>query len=91
MNEQYEILKLVMDERLHLCPFDASNAPCKILDIATGTGLWAIEMGDEYPEAEVIGTDLSPIQPAFVPPNVRFFVEDSCVFLDLFLIFPCIL
>ncbi|KAK4462014.1 Demethylmenaquinone methyltransferase [Cladorrhinum samala] len=77
VNEQYEILKLVMDERLHLCPFDASNAPCKILDIATGTGLWAIEMGDEYPEAEVIGTDLSPIQPAFVPPNVRFFVEDS--------------
>ncbi|KAK4226499.1 hypothetical protein QBC38DRAFT_366292 [Podospora fimiseda] len=78
-NNQYEILKLVMDDRLHLCPFlpDASTVSPKILDIATGTGLWAIEMGDEYPEAEVIGTDLSPIQPSFVPPNVRFFVEDS--------------
>ncbi|KAK4168861.1 Demethylmenaquinone methyltransferase [Cladorrhinum sp. PSN259] len=77
VNDQYEILKMAMDEHLHLCPFPTDRPPCKILDIATGTGLWAIEMGDEYPEAEVIGTDLSPIQPGFVPPNVRFFVEDS--------------
>jgi SAM-dependent methyltransferase len=35
----------------------------RILDIGTGTGIWAIEMGDMYPGAEVIGNDLSPIQP----------------------------
>lgn len=34
-------------------------------------------MGDEYPEAEIIGVDLSPIQPEFVPPNVRFMVDDA--------------
>ncbi|KXX79309.1 Demethylmenaquinone methyltransferase [Madurella mycetomatis] len=77
MEEQYEIMKMVMDGRLHLAPFSRQHPPRKILDIATGTGIWAVEMGDEYPEAQIIGTDLSPIQPAFVPPNVRFFVEDS--------------
>jgi tRNA G46 methylase TrmB len=77
MEQQYELLKLVMDGRLHFAPFSRTNPPRKVLDIATGTGTWAIEMGDRYPEAEIIGTDLSPIQPTFVPPNVRFFVEDS--------------
>jgi hypothetical protein len=33
-------------------------------------------VGDEYPEAMVLGTDLSPIQPLWVPPNVRFMVDD---------------
>ncbi|KAK4144152.1 Demethylmenaquinone methyltransferase [Dichotomopilus funicola] len=75
--EQYMIMKEAMDGRLHLAPFSRANPPRKVLDIATGTGLWAIEMGDLYPEAEIIGTDLSPIQPDFVPPNVHFFVEDS--------------
>ncbi|KKA18661.1 hypothetical protein T310_7381 [Rasamsonia emersonii CBS 393.64] len=31
---------------------------------------------DEYPSAEVIGNDLSPIQPTMVPPNLRFLVDD---------------
>ena len=25
----------------------------------------------EFPDAEVVGTDLSPIQPSFVPPNLK--------------------
>ncbi|KAK4138102.1 S-adenosyl-L-methionine-dependent methyltransferase [Trichocladium antarcticum] len=77
IDEQYDVLGMAMDGRLHCAPFDRQNPPRKVLDIATGTGAWAIEMGDVYPEAQIIGTDLSPIQPAFVPPNVRFFVEDS--------------
>lgn len=48
-----------------------------ILDIGTGTGQWAIEMGDEFPDAEVQGTDLSPIQPSSVPENVHFFIDDA--------------
>jgi trans-aconitate methyltransferase len=47
-----------------------------VLDIATGTGIWAIEFAHEHPSASVIGTDLSPIQPAYVPPNCQFFIED---------------
>lgn len=33
-------------------------------------------MGDLYPEANIMGVDLSPIQPDWVPPNVRFMVDD---------------
>jgi len=29
------------------------------------------DFGDEFPDAQVIGTDISPIQPSWVPPNVR--------------------
>ena len=47
-----------------------------ILDIGTGTGIWAIDMADLYPSAVVTGTDLSPTQPSWVPPNVRFEVDD---------------
>ncbi|EGS22570.1 uncharacterized protein CTHT_0010390 [Thermochaetoides thermophila DSM 1495] len=30
-----------------------------------------------YPGAEVIGTDITPIQPNWVPPNVRFEIDDA--------------
>lgn len=40
------------------------------------TGLWALAFADAFPCAEVIGTDLSPIQPTAVPPNLRFEVDD---------------
>jgi hypothetical protein len=33
-------------------------------------------MADTYPSAHVIGTDLSPIQPTYIPPNLRFEIED---------------
>lgn len=42
----------------------------------TQLGIWAIQFADEYPSAVVTGIDLSPIQPAFVPPNARFYVDD---------------
>jgi hypothetical protein len=34
-------------------------------------------VGDEYPSASILGIDLSPIQPAWVPPNVKFMVDDA--------------
>lgn len=52
------------------------RAPQKVLDLGTGTGIWAIEFADEHPSAVVIGTDLSCIQPSYVPPNVRFEIDD---------------
>ncbi|EEP78003.1 hypothetical protein UREG_02852 [Uncinocarpus reesii 1704] len=39
-------------------------------------GIWAIDIADEFPSCEVIGCDLSPIQPTWVPPNCRFYVDD---------------
>ncbi|KAF8448323.1 putative TAM domain methyltransferase [Terfezia claveryi] len=50
--------------------------PQRVLDVGTGTGIWVIEFADENPQAEVIGTDISPIQPHWVPPNSKFEVDD---------------
>ncbi|KJZ69144.1 hypothetical protein HIM_11462 [Hirsutella minnesotensis 3608] len=47
-----------------------------ILDIGTGTGKWAVDLADQDPSVTIVGLDLSPIQPEFVPPNVQFFVEN---------------
>ncbi|KAK7537997.1 S-adenosyl-L-methionine-dependent methyltransferase [Phyllosticta citricarpa] len=60
--------------KLFLAPL--KHDPKRILDVGTGTGIWAIEAADHYPDAEVIGNDLSPIQPHWVPHNCRFEVDD---------------
>lgn len=70
---KHHIMMLLCDDHLHLAPL---VNPLRILDIGTGTGIWAIQMGDQYPESTVIGTDLSPIQPSWIPDNVRFEIDD---------------
>ncbi|KAG6040011.1 hypothetical protein E4U41_001673 [Claviceps citrina] len=74
---QGRILVELFGGRLYFAPLDKKNPPRHILDVATGLGDWAIQMGDLFPSSEVIATDLSPIQPDQVPPNVIFYVEDS--------------
>jgi hypothetical protein len=36
-----------------------------------------MDVGDDYPKAYIVGTDLSPIQPDWVPPNVEFVIDDA--------------
>jgi len=48
-----------------------------VLDVGTGTGIWAMELAEAYPHLEVVGTDLSPIQPDFIPPNCQFIVDNA--------------
>lgn len=59
---------------LHLAPL---RNPKNVLDIGTGTGIWAVDFADTYPDCQVIGTDLSPGQPSFIPPNLRFIIDDA--------------
>ncbi|KAI8956485.1 S-adenosyl-L-methionine-dependent methyltransferase [Daldinia sp. FL1419] len=65
---------MAMGDELFLAPIGEN--PQKVLDVGTGTGIWAIDFADVFPAAEVIGTDLSPIQPAWMPPNVKFEIDD---------------
>jgi SAM-dependent methyltransferase len=71
----HHVRNLVLNGALFRAPLD--NSIQRVLDIGTGTGIWAIDFADSYPSAEVIGTDLSPIQPSWVPPNLRFIVDDA--------------
>ncbi|KFY97518.1 hypothetical protein V500_02038 [Pseudogymnoascus sp. VKM F-4518 (FW-2643)] len=70
---QHHIYRLCQGGSLFCAPI---KEPQSVLDIGTGTGIWAMEFADEFPGALVIGTDLSPIQPGFVPPNLKFYVDD---------------
>lgn len=68
---------LTLDDKLGLAPpCDKDAKVGQVLDIGTGTGIWAINFADEHPESEVLGNDLCPIQPSDVPPNVMFEVDD---------------
>ncbi|KPM41899.1 hypothetical protein AK830_g4628 [Neonectria ditissima] len=68
-------LTLLIGGKLFLAPI--SEKPQRVLDVGTGTGIWAIDFADAYPDTEVIGSDLSPIQPRWVPPNVKFEIDDA--------------
>ncbi|ROT42580.1 S-adenosyl-L-methionine-dependent methyltransferase [Sodiomyces alkalinus F11] len=73
---QHHMFQLTFDGKLQLCPVKEQKQLNRVLDCGTGTGIWAIDFADEHPETQVIGVDLSPIQPSFVPPNVHFFIDD---------------
>lgn len=70
----HEIMINVTGKKLYLAPIPDDVK--RILDIGTGTGIWAIEMGDTFPNAEILGNDLSATQPGWVPPNVKFEIDD---------------
>jgi len=71
---QHRLWRLTLNGALHLAPLP--DGVKSVLDAGTGTGIWAIEFADEHPEATVLGTDLSPIQPSRIPPNYSFNVHD---------------
>jgi ubiquinone/menaquinone biosynthesis C-methylase UbiE len=65
----------LLDDKLHLAPL--SDDITHVLDVGTGTGIWAIEFAAHHPSCEITGTDLSSIQPSWGPPNVRFVIDDA--------------
>ncbi|EAW14444.1 class I SAM-dependent methyltransferase [Aspergillus clavatus NRRL 1] len=74
----HHLFKLLLGGDLYRAPILANDtSPKRILDVGTGTGIWALEMADDFPDAEIVGTDLSPIQPSWAPPNCVFNVDDA--------------
>ncbi|KJK80761.1 hypothetical protein H634G_03910 [Metarhizium anisopliae BRIP 53293] len=71
----HHFITILLGDRLFEAPIP--ERPTKILDVGTGTGIWAIDMADAYPSSEIIGTDISPIQPVWVPQNLTFEIEDA--------------
>ncbi|KAJ4390195.1 hypothetical protein N0V85_007464 [Neurospora sp. IMI 360204] len=71
----HHVFTILFDGRLYTAPI--SEYPENIIDVGTGTGLWPIDVADKFPYCSVIGTDLSPIQPSWIPPNLRFEIDDA--------------
>lgn len=55
----------LIGDKLFLAPLPDDFAG-RVLDAGCGTGIWAIAMGDTFPDADIRGVDLSPIQPSWV-------------------------
>ncbi|KAF4535194.1 Methyltransferase type 11 [Lasiodiplodia theobromae] len=71
----HHLINILTDGKTFFSPIKSENLK-RVLDAGCGTGIWSIEMGDKYPGAEILGNDLSPVQPSWVPPNVKFEVDD---------------
>ncbi|KXH63990.1 methyltransferase [Colletotrichum salicis] len=61
---QYQLCQLTFENRLNFAPV---HHPHRVLDVGCG---------EAHPEAEVVGVDLSPVQPGFTPPNVHYEIDD---------------
>ncbi|KAL0465249.1 S-adenosyl-L-methionine-dependent methyltransferase [Neurospora intermedia] len=70
----HHAMTILLDGRLYDAPLPKKME--NAIDLGTGTGLWAIDFADAFPNCNVIGTDISPIQPSWVPPNIRFEIDD---------------
>lgn len=43
----HQLFRLLQDDKLYLCPL--TNPAPRVLDVGTGTGIWAIELGKRCP------------------------------------------
>ncbi|KAL6703084.1 hypothetical protein ACN47E_010221 [Coniothyrium glycines] len=76
---QHHKYTLLLKDRLFAAPISEErldDANSRILDLGTGTGIWAIDMADKFPNTQVLGVDIAATQPPFVPPNCMFEIDD---------------
>jgi ubiquinone/menaquinone biosynthesis C-methylase UbiE len=62
LDMHHEIFMQLLNGELHRAPI--GNTPQQILDVGTGTGIWAIDMADKYPNSIITGTDLRSASPS---------------------------
>ncbi|KAL8810401.1 MAG: hypothetical protein Q9223_002469 [Gallowayella weberi] len=65
MNLQYHAQRLTYGDKPFFAPVEKDMK--RVLDVGTGTGIWV---------EDVYGIDLSPIQPRWSAPNVKYQVDD---------------
>ncbi|KAL2171975.1 hypothetical protein VTG60DRAFT_1034 [Thermothelomyces hinnuleus] len=64
----------LLEKKRFLAPI--GDNPQRILDLGCGTGIWSIDIADMYPSADVLGVDIAPTQPEWVPSNCHFELDD---------------
>lgn len=87
-NDEPEQTRLSISHQAFLISLDGeltkvplpTQGPSRVLDVGTGPGDWAVEMGQLYPNAEIVATDISVFDggPAILGlPNVHFQLDDA--------------
>lgn len=80
----HKALRIALDDRLYLAPLPYD--PAQVLDVACGTGIYCLQFAAEHPRSQVLGTDLSCIQPDMAStPNCAFMKDDA----EAEWVFPC--
>lgn len=84
LDKQHSVLTLALNG-LYPCPdiveavlAPTDGEPKRILDLGSGTGVWAMEMAHRFPHAAVKGIDLAPtpLDVANFPPNLQMEISD---------------
>ncbi|KAK4193909.1 S-adenosyl-L-methionine-dependent methyltransferase [Podospora australis] len=71
---QHEVFNMIFENRSIFPPIPR---PRRILECGSGSGAWAMEVAEQYPECEVIGIDIYPYPvPEDLPENLDFQVDD---------------
>ncbi|ATY64036.1 TAM domain [Cordyceps militaris] len=73
LDHQHRMVRLIQQGKLGLAPV---QNPKNVIDVCTGTGIWATEYASEHPDCTVLGSDLSAIQPREGVPNCSFIQHD---------------
>ncbi|KAG6046275.1 hypothetical protein E4U39_001480 [Claviceps sp. Clav50 group G5] len=70
---QHKLYLTVTEGNLGRAPV---REPRQVLEVASGTGIWALEYATAHPACLVTGTDISAIQHAHSLPNLNFVLHD---------------
>jgi SAM-dependent methyltransferase len=78
LDQQHVCVRPVLDGRLHLAPIVSRKSAdaFSVLDVGTGTGIWAKEFALAHSNASVTGVDLNTVDDQGFPSNCSFQIGD---------------
>jgi len=71
LDRQHLQFLLTLEGALHRAPLEREKVK-EVVDLGAGTGIWASDFAKEYPEAKVVGIDISPVPTEGKPDNCTF-------------------
>ncbi|ORY56646.1 S-adenosyl-L-methionine-dependent methyltransferase [Pseudomassariella vexata] len=73
LDRQHILWRAILDGDLFKAPIDQAK---HVLDLGTGSGIWAVEFAKEHPDSHVTGIDLSMPESKDIPSNCEFQLRD---------------